>query len=224
MVYWISFFLAGSFLSCLCHFASDFALIHILDDAYSHCLLHVTYSKASQRSIIWEFFHTHRLRWYHLDYGGISWLDHFGVVFQLLAGTTINLLKQFCKFASNMGSMAIQHWTVACMNFSWVVKDNDLPIWNKKLTLERTALMGETAWTMGQKWPLPLNTLQHQHQYFSGSSPYPFLRYWHGVFVKQSRTSLVGDNYLLFLQPKCFIQGRYCTEKFDADRSKGLQG
>ena len=54
------------------------------------------------------------------------------------------------------------------------------------------------------------------------SIPLSLLLTW--SICKQSRTSLVGDNYLLFLQPKCFIQGRYCTEKLDADRSKGLQG
>uniref|UniRef100_A0A7N4NLS3 Uncharacterized protein n=1 Tax=Sarcophilus harrisii TaxID=9305 RepID=A0A7N4NLS3_SARHA len=80
----------------------------------------------TQRRIIREALHTHRLAWNHVNDGSITRFQEFRAIFQLLTRTTINLLLQFSKLASNVSSVTIQNRCIACTDLAWMVQDNDL--------------------------------------------------------------------------------------------------
>lgn len=85
-------------------------------------------SKSAEWWVVGEGLNTHGLRRNHLDDSSIAGLDKLGVVFDGFTSTTINLLQQFREFAGDVGSVAIEHWSVASANLAWVVQDDDLSI------------------------------------------------------------------------------------------------
>lgn len=87
---------------------------------------HVTDSKTSKRGKFRESLHAHGLGGDEFDDGGISGLDGFGVGLGSLTSTTINLLLDLVKLASNVSGVAIQNGRVTVANLSRVVQDNDL--------------------------------------------------------------------------------------------------
>merc|ERR1712012_1353927 len=52
--------------------------------------------------------------------------DELGVVLHRLTSTTINLLLDLSKLASNVSSVTVQHWTVSIANLARVVQNNHL--------------------------------------------------------------------------------------------------
>merc|ERR1711982_11150 len=79
-----------------------------LDDAHSHGLPHVTDSESSKWRIVSEGLDTHGLAWGQQDDGGISRLDELGIVLHRLTGTTVNLLLDLSKLASNVSCVTIK--------------------------------------------------------------------------------------------------------------------
>merc|ERR550534_2578142 len=69
---------------------------------------------------------THGLAGGQQDDGGVTRLDELGVGLGGLAGTTVNLLLDFSKLASNVSGVAIKDGAVAVGDLSGVVKDDDL--------------------------------------------------------------------------------------------------
>jgi len=104
------------------------SLLHRLDDTDGNGLLHVTDSEATQGRVAGESLHAHGLAGDEVDHGGISGLDELGVVFELLAGTTIALLLDLVELAGNVGGVAIQHRCVAGLDLTRVVQDDDLSV------------------------------------------------------------------------------------------------
>lgn len=76
--------------------------------------------------VFWEALHTHRLDQNHLDNGGNPRFQGFGVVFQLLAWTPVDLFPQLCKLARHMGRVAVQNWWVASCNAARMVENDHL--------------------------------------------------------------------------------------------------
>jgi len=103
-------------------------LLNGLDDTDGDGLSHVTDSETTERRVVSESLHAHRLGWNHLDDSSITRLDELGAVLNRLAGTTINLLKELREFASNVSSVAVKNWGVTSTNLTRVVEDNDLSI------------------------------------------------------------------------------------------------
>merc|ERR550519_2288662 len=97
-----------------------------LDDAHSNGLPHVTDSKPSKGRELGERFDTHWLAGGEQDNGSISRLDELWVVLCRFTSTTVNLLLDLGKLASDMCSVAIQDWAVPIRDLSRVVQDNDL--------------------------------------------------------------------------------------------------
>jgi len=97
-----------------------------LDDTNSDGLPHVTDSKSSKWRIVSEGFNTHGLAWGQEDDGGISRLDELGVVLGRFTSTTINLLLDLSKLASNVSCVAIEDRAVTIADLTRVVKNNDL--------------------------------------------------------------------------------------------------
>jgi hypothetical protein len=64
----------------------------------------------------------------YLDDGGITRLDELGGVLNGLSGTTINLLQDLRELAGNVGSVAIQNWSVTSTDLTGVVEDDDLGV------------------------------------------------------------------------------------------------
>lgn len=91
-------------------------------------LSHITHGETSQRRVVSEGLHAHGLGGNHLDNGGITRLDEFGRVFDRLAGTTIDLFNQLGELAGNVGSVAVQDWSVTCTDLAGVVEHNDLGV------------------------------------------------------------------------------------------------
>merc|ERR1712047_225409 len=58
--------------------------------------------------------------------GSVSGLDELGRILGGLAGTPVNLLKDLGELASNVGSVAVEHWGVAVGHLAGVVQHDDL--------------------------------------------------------------------------------------------------
>merc|ERR550534_1332108 len=69
---------------------------------------------------------THGLAGGQQDDGGVTRLDELGVGLGGLSGTTVNLLLDLSKLASNVSGVAIKDGAVAVGDLSGVVKDDDL--------------------------------------------------------------------------------------------------
>uniref|UniRef100_K7F0V0 Uncharacterized protein n=1 Tax=Pelodiscus sinensis TaxID=13735 RepID=K7F0V0_PELSI len=80
----------------------------------------------TQRRIVRETLDTHGFAWDHVNDGSISRFQEFRTILQLLTRSTINLLFQFSKFASNVSSVAIQYRGITSTNLAWVVQDDYL--------------------------------------------------------------------------------------------------
>jgi hypothetical protein len=84
--------------------------------------------ETSERRIVGEGLNTHGLGWNHLDDGSITRLDELGGVLNGLSGTTINLLQDLRELAGNVGSVAIQDWSITSTDLTRVVKNDDLGV------------------------------------------------------------------------------------------------
>ena len=116
-------------MSSLGDFASRLvSLGNALDDTDSDGLTHVTDGETTERWVVSESLNTHWLGWNHLDDGSITRLDELGTGLNGLAGTTIDLLEELRELASNVGSVAIQDWSVTSTDLTWVVKDDNLGV------------------------------------------------------------------------------------------------
>ena len=78
--------------------------------------------------IVGESLNAHGLGRNHLDDSGITRLDELGSVFDGFTGTAINLLQDLRELASDVGSVAIQHWGVTSTDLARVVEDDDLGV------------------------------------------------------------------------------------------------
>merc|ERR1712106_22870 len=85
-----------------------------------------TDSEPSQGRERAERLDTHGLRRLQDDDSSVSRLDELGIVLSGLTGTTVNLLLDLGKLASNVSGVAIQDWRVSVRHLSGVVQDNDL--------------------------------------------------------------------------------------------------
>merc|ERR1719378_466217 len=61
-----------------------------------------------------------------VNHGSISGLHHLRLLFQNFTTTTIDLLSKFSELASNVSSVAIQHWLVSSMDLTRMVQNNNL--------------------------------------------------------------------------------------------------
>ena len=97
-----------------------------LDDTDGHGLSHVTDSETTEGLVVGESLHAHGLLGHHLYHGGITRLDVLGIVLELLAGTTIDLLDELSELAGNVGGVAVDNGGVAGVDLTGVVQDDDL--------------------------------------------------------------------------------------------------
>ena len=103
-------------------------LSHRLDDTDSDGLTHVTDGETTKRWVVSESLNAHGLAGNHLHDGSITGFDEFRVVLNGLAGTAINLLEELRELAGDVGSVAIQDWSVSSTDLTRVVKDDDLGV------------------------------------------------------------------------------------------------
>ena len=89
---------------------------------------YVTDGKTTERGIFGEGLNAHGLGGNHLDDSGITRFDELGVVFNGLASSAIDLLEELGELAGNVGSVAIQNWSVTSTDLARVVEDNDLGV------------------------------------------------------------------------------------------------
>merc|ERR1712088_691066 len=97
-----------------------------LDDTDSNSLPHVPDGEPSKGRVVRERLHTHGLAGEQPHDGSVSGLDGLGRVLSGLAGTPVNLLKDLGELASNVGSVAVEHWGVAVGHLAGVVQHDDL--------------------------------------------------------------------------------------------------
>jgi hypothetical protein len=82
----------------------------------------------TERRVVSESLNTHGLGWHHLDNSSITGLDELGSVLNGFTGTTVNLFEDLRELAGNVGSVAIQDWSVTSTDLTRVVEDNDLGV------------------------------------------------------------------------------------------------
>lgn len=85
-------------------------------------------SEATKWWVIGEGLDAHRLGRNHLDDGSVARLDELRVGFDGLASAAIDLLKELRELASDVGSVAVEHWGVSGTDLTWVVEDDDLGV------------------------------------------------------------------------------------------------
>lgn len=54
--------------------------------------------------------------------------DELGSGLYRFTGTAVDLLKEFCELASNVGSVAVKNWSVTISDLTGVVHQDDLSI------------------------------------------------------------------------------------------------
>lgn len=89
------------------------------------CVMLDTHSHTQWR-ILREALHTHGFSRDHVYNGGVSRLEAFGVVFQLLARAAIDLLLKLGKLAGDMSRMTVYHRRITSTDLSWVIQDDHL--------------------------------------------------------------------------------------------------
>merc|ERR1712002_4556 len=104
----------------------DFLLVDALDDTDGNGLSHVTYGETSEWWVFGESFDAHWFLWGKDSNGGISGFDEFGVVFEFLTGTTIDLFLELRELAGNVSCVAIKDWSISSVDLTRVVQDDDL--------------------------------------------------------------------------------------------------
>merc|ERR1711882_6166 len=97
-----------------------------LDDTDSDGLPHVTDSEPSKWRIVSEGLDTHGLAGGQEDDSGISRLDELGVVLNRLSGTTVDLLLDLSKLASNVSCVTIKDRRVSVADLVRVIENNNL--------------------------------------------------------------------------------------------------
>ena len=93
---------------------------------YLVCVWPAVCTLLTQRRVLGEALHTHGLSGHHGDDGGVARLEGLGVVLQLLAGATVDLLLELAELAGDVGGVAVQHGGVALGDGTGVVQDDDL--------------------------------------------------------------------------------------------------
>jgi len=92
-----------------------------LDDTNSDGLPHVSDSESTKRWVVSESLDTHWLGGNHLDDGSITRLDELGGSLDRLASSSIDLLEELGELAGNVGSVAIQDWSITSTNLTGVI-------------------------------------------------------------------------------------------------------
>ena len=80
----------------------------------------------TQWRVLGEALHTHGLARDQFNNGSVTRLQILGVVLNLLARTTVDLLLQLIELAGNVSGVAIQHRCIASTDLARVVQDDDL--------------------------------------------------------------------------------------------------
>jgi len=93
-----------------------------------HGLAHVTDGETAKRWVVGEGLNAHGLGWNHLHDGSITRLDELGVGFGCLASAAIDLLEKLGELAGNVGSVAIEDWSVSSTDLAGVVENDDLSV------------------------------------------------------------------------------------------------
>jgi len=104
------------------------AFLDGFDNTDGDSLSHISDSESSQWSVGGEWFDAHWFGWDHLDNSGVTRLDLGWVVFNLLTGSSIDLLDHLVESASDVRGVAIENWGVTLLDFTWVVQDDDLSV------------------------------------------------------------------------------------------------
>lgn len=97
-----------------------------LDDSDGNGLFHISDGESSEGRIFSETLAAEGLAGLHNDKGRVSVLDEFGFLLGGFTSSSVNLGLDFVELASNVGSVAVQNWSVSVLDLSWVVHDDDL--------------------------------------------------------------------------------------------------
>lgn len=105
---------------------------HICCELYTHRVSTLLFGRPQKSRfltkgwVLGEALHTHRLAGDHLHDGRIARFQGLGVVLQLLAGPSVNLLLQLGKLAGDVCGVAVDDRRVASADLAGVVQDDHL--------------------------------------------------------------------------------------------------
>ena len=98
----------------------------LLDDTDGNSLAHVTDGEATERGVGGEDLDNHGLLGDKLNHGGITGLNAGGLFLSGLTGTLVDLGADLGELAGNVSGMAIKDGSVAVLDLSGMVKDDNL--------------------------------------------------------------------------------------------------
>jgi len=99
-----------------------------LDDTDGNSSLHISNSESTEWWEVSEGLNAHWLGWLDLDDGTVRGLDELGVLFKDFTVSSVDLLLDLIKLASDMSGMAIQDWSVTVSDLTWVTKNDNLSV------------------------------------------------------------------------------------------------
>ena len=99
-----------------------------LDDTDSNSSLHVSNSESTEWWEVSEGLNAHWLGWLDLDDGTVRSLDELRVIFKDFTVSSVDLLLDDIKLASDVSGVAIQDWSVTVSDLTWVTEDDNLSI------------------------------------------------------------------------------------------------
>jgi len=99
-----------------------------LDDTDGNGSLHVSDGESTEWWEVSEGLNAHWLGWLDLDDGTVRGLDELGVLLKDFTVSSVDLLLDDIKLASDVSGVAIQNWSVTVSDLTWVTEDDDLSV------------------------------------------------------------------------------------------------
>lgn len=89
-------------------------------------MFHISDGESSERRVFREGLNNHRLGGNELNHGRVSSLDRGRLFLHGFSGSLVNQSEDLLELASNVASVAIQHWGVSVGDLSRVFHNDDL--------------------------------------------------------------------------------------------------
>ena len=82
--------------------------------------------KPTKCRLSFKWLNYYRLYWYHLNQGRLCHLNGRWILFDDFSCRFVYLCDELIEFAWSVSGVTVDHWGVSSLDFTWVVKNDDL--------------------------------------------------------------------------------------------------